>query len=164
MAAFYRIRISPRPILLVAPLIGATAVVIGPSLLAPSLNGVTPRLNTASVERRRFPLEVSSAPIDFGALAPGEPARVLLTVRNVQGDPVTLGRIETSCLCVALKPTQARFGPREIRTFTASFDPQSDLDFRGQLAVDVTGYLTGGEVAFRTEARIELGDGFIDQD
>ena len=44
-----------------------------------------------------------------------------------------------------------------------SFDPSSEPGFRGKLAVQITGYLTGGEVAFRTQVNLDLRDGFGDE-
>jgi len=69
---------------------------------------------------------------------------------------VTLERIETSCLCIRTTPTSIEIGPNETVTLEVSFDPSSDPDFTGALGVEISAYLAGGQLGFRTLVKVRV--------
>ncbi|MGC8642478.1 MAG: DUF1573 domain-containing protein [Isosphaeraceae bacterium] len=103
-----------------------------------------------------FPVEISPDPIDFGVIRWARVPRAPLSLRNVRSDPLTIDRIETSCECVSVAPVPVEIGPRQTRVVSVSFDPSSEPGFEGGLAVRLTAYLSGGEVAFRTTVNARL--------
>jgi hypothetical protein len=77
-------------------------------------------------------------------------------VRNTQSVPLTLERMETSCSCIAIGPVPIEIGPGKQATLTVTFDPSPDPDFEGGLSVQISGYLSDGRIAFRTQAKAEI--------
>jgi hypothetical protein len=68
-------------------------------------------------------------------------------------------RVVTSCPCVGVAPSAVRVGPHESQQLELWCEPAAEPDFMGRLAVEVVGYLPGGEPAFRTICKFEVHDG-----
>ncbi len=64
-------------------------------------------------------------------------------------------RIETSCPCLTTTPGPIWIGRGECKVLAVEFDPSQESDFRGSLAIDVTGY-DGDAVAFHTLVELEV--------
>jgi hypothetical protein len=113
-------------------------------------------LNRAGGLGQRFPLAISPDPITFGVLNGRTSVRRVISARNMQNVPLRLARIETSCPCIRVVPLPVQVAPDETQNWTVTFDPSAEPDFKGSLAVEVTGYLPDGEIAFRTNANLEV--------
>ncbi len=72
--------------------------------------------------------------------------------------PILVQRIETSCPCLTIEPRSLTVGSGEKQVLGLAFDPSGDLDFRGGLAIEVTGF-AGGAVAFQTLVKLEVEPG-----
>jgi hypothetical protein len=140
--------------LLVLASVSATLAVVAAALS--SLGSSTSDPAPPAGAERRFPLVTSPAPINFEILEPGESAQTSLLVRNTQSVPLTLERIETSCSCIAIGPVPIEIGPGKQATLTVTFDPSPDPDFEGGLSVQISGYLSDGTIAFRTQAKADI--------
>jgi len=88
----------------------------------------------------------------------GEAIERPLSIRNTRDDALTLERVETSCPCIGVSPIPIEIGPRQTKVLSVSFNPSSDPDFEGELSVQLTGYLSSGGIAFRTEVRLRSED------
>ncbi len=103
---------------------------------------------------QHFSLEISPDPVDLGVVGGVESLERTVSLRNAQSGSLTLERVETSCPCVSVSALPLRIGRGEAGTLRVRFDPSSDPDFEGPLCVQLTGFLAGGEIAFRTEVRL----------
>jgi hypothetical protein len=65
-------------------------------------------------------------------------------------------RIEASCPCVKVSPTQIVLGPGETKSLMITFDPSIEAGFRGRLSVDLTGLGESGRLCFRTRVELEI--------
>jgi hypothetical protein len=88
----------------------------------------------------------------------GQKAKANLSVTNHGQEPVAVDRIETGCPCLTVTPSSIRLMPDETGAVAVEFDPSSEPDFRGGLAVDITGYADAG-VVFRTKATLTVVSG-----
>jgi len=113
-------------------------------------------VNSTSGEEQHFPLAISPSPIVFEVLHSGESAKKSLVVRNSQAAPLTIERIEVTCLCIRIAPVPIDVGPGETKTLTVSFDSSSEPEFEGGLSVQITGYLSENKIAFQTQAKIDV--------
>lgn len=77
---------------------------------------------------------------------------------------MTLEQIETSCPCIAVGRLPLQIGPRETQTLTVRLDSSLDGEPAGNLGVNVTGYLSDGTVAFRTQVKIYESLGLEDRE
>jgi len=80
-------------------------------------------------------------------LPPGKAAEAVVTVRNASDRSVVVDRFETSCGCVVVEPRSARIGANGSIALRVRFDPRDEPDFRGRLAVNLTG--KGADETFR---------------
>jgi hypothetical protein len=71
---------------------------------------------------------------------------------------VAVERIETSCPCLQVDPKSLQIGPGERISLRVTFDPSHDPDFRGGLAIDVTGYTKDGSIVFRRRVDLDVRD------
>jgi len=113
------------------------------------------RLTPEESTSRPFPLAIDPDPIVLGVVHAGEPGETSFSVRNTCAEPLTFDRIETSCPCITIAEIPLRLGPNEIRKLRVAFDPTHEPDFKGRLSVDVTAYLHGNSIAFRTNVNLE---------
>jgi hypothetical protein len=110
-----------------------------------------------------FPLLLRPSPLELGVLRPKQPARRSVVVQNTLPENITLERVDASCNCVEVAGLPVRLGPNHAEAIQVSFDPSADPEFVGALGVILTGYLTGGRVAFRTEVQFEVDARLIRQ-
>ncbi|MFI5456162.1 MAG: DUF1573 domain-containing protein [Isosphaerales bacterium] len=155
LTSFARFR-SRRLLLFAGPPAALAAVGAALSSLGSSRSDQVTRAGPASGAEQRFPLAISPCPIIFEAYESGESAQTSLVVRNTQSVALTLERIETSCSCIGIAPVPIEIGPGEPRTLNVTFDSSSDPDFEGGLSVEISGYLSDGKIAFRTQAKVEV--------
>jgi len=102
----------------------------------------------------QLPLETSPDPVELGVVGGVEPLERSVSVTNARSDPLTLVRVESSCPCVSASGLPVRIGLGQSAVLTIRFDPSADPGFEGALSVDLAGFLTNGEIAFRTQARL----------
>ena len=114
----------------------------------------TPALAT----RHSSPLVISPEPVDLGVLKPKQPAKRMLSVRNATEEPHSLQQLDASCPCVRFTGLPIRLGPNEAGAVEVVFDPSHDPDFRGVLAVDVTGRTRDGRIVLRTTVGVAVRD------
>jgi len=133
---------------------GAVVIVTALAIVVPSPN-LTPPVNSATSETHRFPLEISPDPVDLGVLPPRESAQATISLRNRGPHPLRVQRIETSGPCLTTTPGPIWIGRGECKVLAVEFDPSEEPDFRGRLAIDVTGY-DGDVVAFHTLVELEV--------
>ena len=126
------------------------------SSLGSSTSDTAPPAGPPGAAEQRFPLKTSPAPIEFEVLEPGESVQTSLLVRNTQSVALALSRVETSCPCIEIAPVPIEIGPGAQETLTATFDSSSEPDFEGGLAVEITGYLADGRIAFRTQVKVDV--------
>lgn len=93
--------------------------------------------------------------LSLGIVAADKKSQGILRVTNHGKDSAAVNRIETSCPCLTVTPSSMRLAPGETNTLTVAFDPSAEPDFRGGLAIDVTGYDGGGPV-FRTRTTLTV--------
>ena len=143
---------------------GAVVMITALAVVLRSLNHTPPRpVNSAGAATHHFPLEISPDPIDLGILRRGESAHASVLIRNKQNVSLIIERVVLSCPCILAPSFPLQMGPHDVSRLSFSFDPSSEPDFEGKLAIEVTGYLAGGEIAFRTEVILEVQDGLDDQ-
>jgi hypothetical protein len=94
--------------------------------------------------------------VELGVLGPGQSARRPVILENALSDEITLQRVETSCDCVVVVGPPVCLAPKQAKAIDVSFDPSMDPEYRGALGVLLTGYLSDGRVAFRSEVRLEV--------
>lgn len=104
-------------------------------------------------------LIVSPDPIALGILAPGRSAQPVATLRNPYPEAIAVARVETSCPCLRASVTPSRIGPEGSGTLALVFDPSTEPEFRGELAIEVIGYAKGGRDVLRTKVRLEVRSG-----
>ncbi len=97
---------------------------------------------------------IPSEPISLGSLPPGGKASGSLTLKNVSSVPIRVGRIETSCPCLAVSPWPIRIEAGSGHPLTIAFDPASEPEFRGRLGIELKGLDDTGKVLF--EGRVDL--------
>lgn len=103
-------------------------------------------------------LALSPERLSLGVIAAGQKAQATLGVTNLTQQPVVADRIETSCPCLKVTPSSIRLAPGETTMLTIDFDSSSEPEFRGELGVDVTGYVDGS-VVFRTQTSLRVVTG-----
>ena len=96
--------------------------------------------------------------LSLGVLAPGRSASATLALRNDSTEAVTVEAVESSCPCVRVSPLPARIDAGADRTLTVVFDPVAEPDFRGGLAVGLTGRTRDGAVVFSARIDIDVRD------
>lgn len=99
---------------------------------------------------------VPPGPISLGALPPGRPARGRLTLKNESAEAISIDRVETSCPCLSVLPLPARVEAGSERSLTVAFDPTAEPDFRGGLAVELTGRGSAGTILFGTRVDLDV--------
>lgn len=141
----FRVAVVARAALVVAAFAASVAILKSAS---------TPRVASAKLAFENYPLAITPDPIVLDV-----PRHVTaFSVRNVRSEPITIGRVETSCPCLDIGPLPARVGAGETKSLWATFQPSpDDVDWKGRLSVEITGYSTGSTAVFRTHAQIDLG-------
>ena len=69
---------------------------------------------------------------------------------------IAIDRIETSCPCIEFGPLPQRVDPSQSAAVTVRFRPEESLDFRGRLAIKVTGISPTGQLLFSTRVCVDL--------
>jgi hypothetical protein len=107
--------------------------------------------SSASAEKRQSdsPVIMVPNPVSLGRLRPGQNARADVTLKNPGREPQTVARIETSCPCIHFSPESVSLEPGETAKLEVTFDPSGEPDFRGGLAVRVSGYDLKGMEQFQ---------------
>lgn len=126
-------------------------------LVLAAIPAIGAALSSSSHPLRDFPpssptsgLLESPASIALGRLAPGERAEAGWTLSNRTAAVVRLDRVESSCPCVRVEPIPTTIDPGGQANLRVVFDPAEEPDFRGGLAVDLTGRGPTGVVLFRS--------------
>jgi len=114
-------------------------------------------LPLASLEGRRFPLEISPDRIDLGIVYQGESAQSSLLLRNTRIYPPTLERIDTICARIQIMTTfPVLIGTDETRALAVTFDSSSEPMFLGSWAVNVMGYCKAGLCVLETHVDLKV--------
>ena len=113
------------------------------------------RSDAAGAAAMRLSLEVGPNRISR-VWSKASPRDATLSILNSGSESVTVARIETSCPCVTIAPSQITVAPSARALLLVAFDPSGEPDFRGGLSIRVTGYLTGDIVAFSTLVDLEV--------
>ena len=79
------------------------------------------------------------------------------TIRNRTTTPIRVARFETSCPCVRVSPSSLDLKPDKTNEIRVNFDAAMEPNFRGRLAVDLTGLSRSGEVLFRSTVDLTVG-------
>jgi hypothetical protein len=108
------------------------------------------------VQRAVGNLSLSPNPVSLGRLKPGQTARTDVVLKNSGREQRDVSRIETSCPCVQLTPFSARLGPGMSTNLEVKFDPSSESNFRGSLAVRVTGIDAEGVEQFQGTVEVTV--------
>jgi hypothetical protein len=119
--------------------------------VAPPPSAEAPR----SVSGGFFPVEISPHLVELGVVSQGQLSKAALTLTNRGSRELLIDRLETSCPCLMITPSQLRLAPAESKIATVLFDPSDEPDFHGKLCIDISGYSTGSR-AFQTVAEVEV--------
>lgn len=115
--------------------------------------------NTARHEMNRaenLPI-ISTAPISFGTLAPGQHANTMIHLENHLSIPVTICSYQTTCPCLRLLNSPITIQPHQTQSLPLEFVPHGDdRDFRGTLSVGISGLDSRGTQVFLTTAAIRI--------
>jgi hypothetical protein len=103
-----------------------------------------------------LPLTTEPSPISLGRLKPGQSACVEVVVRNSLGEAIGPARLKSSCPCLVVSPSEIDVGPSDSVAIRVTFDPSESPDFRGELAVPISGVLHDGLVVFRATIRLAV--------
>jgi hypothetical protein len=95
--------------------------------------------------------------VNLGSLQPAGAASADFVVINPGSQVVDIARVETSCDCLHLDLPRKRLQPSERMPAHATLDLHSEPEFRGKLAIDVTGHGPDGKVVFRTVISATVG-------
>jgi hypothetical protein len=105
-----------------------------------------------------FPLAVYPSPLELGTLDPGVIGKTGFEIWNSGTETLTVARVEASCPCVSATPAPLRVAPGTAASMSVQFDPSEEADFRGSLAVELTGKAIDDTVLFRTRVHVEIAD------
>ena len=106
-----------------------------------------------------LPLEVRPCRLYLGTLRRHEPAHGQMEVRNPLAVPLTVEGVSSSCPCVAAGPVPVRIEPNRSAVLAVAFDPKAEPEFRGRLAVELTGRGGNGQRLFEATVEIDVGAG-----
>ncbi len=101
-------------------------------------------------------LDVSASRVSLGVISRSERASGTLNVLNAGQAAVAVQRVETSCPCVTVVPSQFELRASERLSLTINFDPADETDFTGGLSVRVTAFSGGGLIAFQIVVELEV--------
>lgn len=122
------------------------------------LHRCTPPLSAKSGEPDSRMLVVEPDRLLLGVLKPGQPAQGLLTIRNDSAGAIVCNTVETSCPCLRVETLPGRVERRATASLKVLFDPSHDRDFRGGLAVNLTGRDPSAQVVFRSRVDLRVQD------
>ena len=94
----------------------------------------------------------------LGDLHPGQTAKISVLVRNLGLEPVETSRFETSCPCLRVVLSTNRVEPDETAALEVEFDPSQELDFRGKLTIEYTGYSLNGKSVINGHVTLSISD------
>ncbi|MGC8639618.1 MAG: hypothetical protein ACP5XB_07035 [Isosphaeraceae bacterium] len=97
--------------------------------------------------------------IRFGALRPGRSAHMRLgLIARQRAASIDVYRITTSCPCVIVEPKSIRIDGKTGAEVSVKFDPATEPDFRGPLAVELKGFDRQGVELFSTQVFVSIAD------
>jgi hypothetical protein len=137
--------------------LGAASVVLGlllgPILLAGCSGpagsaGEATHSRPLATRQQRTLLTPSVPTVDLGIVPQGGHETETFSLTNAGSTPVEVARVETSCDCLAIRLARRVIGPSEKVLAQAALDLSKEPDFRGSLAIEVTGLTSSGTVAF----------------
>lgn len=67
-------------------------------------------------------IKVSSSVFDFGEITQGDQVDHLFTYKNIGDEPLTIGRVKTSCGCTVALPSKTNLLPNEDGELKVTFD------------------------------------------
>ncbi len=97
--------------------------------------------------------------ISLGTVPPGGTTTGRLTLKNKTDIAIVIDRIEASCPCIRVASIPARVEGRSARTLAVMFDPRAEPEFRGGLAVELTGYGPDRAIIFRGRVDLDVSSG-----
>ena len=104
------------------------------------------------------PLRVFPETVRLGDLHPGRRALATLLLHKPGRLPVTVVWVATSCPCVTVGPRPVRIAAEASSNLSVSYDSTGEPDFRGRLAVSMTGQRSDGATLFRAGVELQGDD------
>ena len=101
-------------------------------------------------------LRLIQSPTLLGSVSPGQMAKAKVRLFNAGSEPVEVVRISSSCPCVRGVGLPLRVPSGQIASLEVVYDPEGEREFQGELAVEVIGHTSDGQVAFQTSAFITV--------
>jgi Protein of unknown function (DUF1573) len=93
--------------------------------------------------------------VDLGTIRQGERIGREIVIENRTPETVTIDRVEASCECMTLNSVPLSIGAGAEARIRVVVDESRDISFRGQLAIDVDGYV-GTQKALRFQAWVRV--------
>jgi hypothetical protein len=103
-------------------------------------------------------LEATLSRIDMGEVAPAGRKEATFTLTNAGMRTIELARIETSCDCLSVE-VPSRVAPAEQVVCRAKLDLSEELNFTGEMAIEIRGWTSAGELAFFVTADVRVPSG-----
>ena len=94
--------------------------------------------------------------VPMGVVERGGVGRAEIVVANSGDSLVVIDHIESSCECLTIEPRSIRLGPGESSVLRVVFDSSRELDFVGELGIEVTAREASGTISFRTMVDVEV--------
>ena len=97
--------------------------------------------------------------LDLGTISPGSPAAGSLRLVNPSAQTWRITRVESSCPCLRVSPTEFEVKPGQSITLDVVCDLRSEPDFRGGLLIEVNGLQADGDVLCAAQVAVAVQNG-----
>ena len=101
-------------------------------------------------------LIVEPGEVFLGTIEPGRCITTPVTVRNRGDAPIVVARINASCPCVRITPASVNLDAGGSACLSVVYDSTEEPEFRGALAVLVTGLSEDRVLLFRVVVHVEV--------
>lgn len=101
-------------------------------------------------------LAVSAEMIDFGIVPQGQERRHYVELKNTTGQPIQIGRIETTCDCLLVRLASEQLEPGETSLACLHLDLSLASEFTGTLAIDVAGMSNDVKAVFSVKVHVNV--------
>jgi len=94
----------------------------------------------------------------LGTIDPGRRITTPVTIRNRGDVRLVIDRIDTSCDCVRMTPSTVTLDAGQSAFLSVEYNPNSEPEFRGALAVSLTGLSADHVTIFNLVVHVRIED------
>jgi hypothetical protein len=111
--------------------------------------------NAAQEPKSHFLLDASPSRIDMGEVAPSGWKQATFSLTNLGSQAVELAKIDSSCPCLTVDLPSAIASGKQVEG-RAKLDLRDELDFTGEVAVEIKGWTGADKLAFLTMVDVRV--------